>query len=255
MSFRKQLLNIFLPAMLVVFMAGCDFLGKDDPEPGMLTISLSNQINDQSITLEQETYVSSAGHAYNITLLEYILTDVRLVDEDGNVVTIADAHYINADDAASHSLPTIEIAPAKYVSLEFTFGIDGASNEFGTLTRSADFDNMLWPMMMPMGDGTTERYHYMRFEGRYGTDGVFRIHTGPSGGNDYSIDVSLALNMNVDGDDWSLDLISNIDEWLSTPHQWDFTDYGMIMGNQTAQNLVYENGHDVFEVGNVKIGL
>ena len=251
MKTRKKLLNIFLPALLVVFMAGCDFLGKDDPESGTLTISLSNQVSSQALGLESDTYVSAAGLSYNVTLLEYIVSDIQITDEDGNVVSIADAHYVNQADASTYSMGMIEVPPAKYVSLNFTFGIDGEKNEFGTLERSADFDNMLWPMMMPMGDGVMERYHYMRFEGRFGTDGVFRIHTGPSGGNDYSIDVSLPLDMDVDGDDWNLDIVSSIDEWLTQPYDWNFADYGMIMGNQTAQNLVYENGHDVFKLGGV----
>ena len=247
----------FLPCLLMILLvSGCElFGGNDDPEDGVVDVAFEHYGNDQIVTLEQSSHQSEAGHSFTVTLLEYIVTDIALTHEDGTVVSLKGSHYVNKNNPDTWTIASTTIAPGTYTSLSFRFGIEGSENVFGTLERTLAVDNMIWPMMMPMGDGTTERYHYMRFEGRYGTDGVFRIHTGPSGGNDYSIDVSLALNMNVDGDDWSLDLISNIDEWLSTPHQWDFTDYGMIMGNQTAQNLVYENGHDVFEVGNVKIGL
>ena len=105
-------------------------------------------------------------------------------------------------------------------------------------------------MMMPMGDGTTERYHYMRFEGRYGTDGTFRIHNGPSGGGDYSFAVTLPINLEVDGNTASVQIDMNLDQWLTAPNVWDFDDYGMIMGNQGAQSLLQENGASVFSVHN-----
>ena len=197
--------------------------------------------------------LSAVGHQYNVTLLEYIVTDVKLEDEDGNMVDVTASHYLNAADSSTYAIRFVQIPPADYTNLHFTFGIDGAENVFGNLTSSVDYDNMLWPMMMPMGDGTTERYHYMRFEGRYGTDGVFRVHTGPSGGNDFSIDVSIPLTMSVDDGIWNMQVVANLDQWFTQPNDWDFDDYGMIMGNPTAQNLVYENGENVFALGNVKL--
>ena len=41
----------------------------------------------------------------------------------------------------------------------------------------------------------------------------------------------------------------NLDQWLTEPNEWNFEDFGMIMGNQHAQNLVYQNGHSVFKLG------
>ena len=56
MKTQKSLLKTILPALLVVFMAGCDLIGKEDPKPGTLTIAFSNQINGQDLVLEEQNY-------------------------------------------------------------------------------------------------------------------------------------------------------------------------------------------------------
>ncbi len=246
MKLRHHLYRVILPALLLVFLAGCDLFGSDDPEAGTVTVALSNQIGSQDLVLNQRSYTSAAGHDYDVTLVEYIITNIALRNTDGTLVTIATAHYVNEEDASTHTLAPVDVPAGTYDAVQFTFGVEGASNVFGALERSTDFDNMMWPMMMPMGDGTTERYHYMRFEGRYGTDGVFRIHTGPSGGNDYSFETVLPVDIEVDGDNWNVDISMNLDQWLTSPNDWDFDDYGMIMGNPAAQTLIYDNGHTAF---------
>ena len=40
----------------------------------------------------------------------------------------------------------------------------------------------------------------------------------------------------------------NINNWFSTPHVYDFNTYGSaIMQNQEAQNILKENGNNVFK--------
>lgn len=235
-----------LLCLLLFLIAGCDLFGSKDPEPGFVEVAISNQIDGTPIALNQQSYTSPVGHNYSVTLVEYILTNIALVSEDGDLQPIVSAHYVNQEDASTLTLDAVEVPAGRYTALAFTYGIQGADNVFGTLARTADYDNMLWPMMMPMGDGQTERYHYMRFEGRYGTDGVFRIHNGPSGGNDYSIDVSLPIDLDIDGEQLTVNLNANLDQWLTAPHDWNFDDYGMIMGNPAAQTIIYDNGHTVF---------
>lgn len=242
--------RLVLPSLLVIFLAGCELFGSSDPEPGTVSFEIANRINSTDLVMNEQNYQSSAGHDYSVTLVEYIITNIAIVDKDGAHFTLKDAHYVNQEDPSTHTLPAVEIPAGTYNVIEFTFGVEGNDNVFGTLERTTDYDNMMWPMMMPMGDGQTERYHYMRFEGRYGTDGAFRIHTGPSGGNDYSFKVELPLGgLEINGQDWQIGVSMNLDQWLTEPNEWNFDDFGMIMGNPHAQSLIYNNGHSVFKLG------
>ena len=244
---RRSLTGLFL----ILMVTGCDLFGSsDDPESGQLNVSFHHYANNQSIALEQSSHTSAAGHAFSVTLLEYIITDLSITHEDGTVVSLTDARYVNQADPTSSIIESESIEPGRYTSLSFTYGVKGTENVFGTLARTAEMDNMLWPMMPPMGDGTTERYHYMRFEGRYGTDGTFRIHNGPSGGNDYSFDVTLPIDVDIDGNTETVQINMNLEQWLTGPNVWDFDDYGMIMGNAGAQALLQANGATVFSAAN-----
>ena len=247
----KYIVRFLTAAFMLVMIAGCDLFGSsDDPESGSLNVTFQSYANSQTVSLEQSSHTSAVGHSFTVTLLEYIISDLTITHEDGTVVTLADAQYINQSDPASGVIEIPSLEPGRYTSVSFTYGVDGSENVFGTLERTPEMDNMLWPMMPPMGDGTTERYHYMRFEGRYGTDGTFRIHNGPSGGNDYSFEVTLPVDMEIDGNSATIQINMNLEQWLTGPNNWDFDDYGMIMGNAGAQALLQANGASVFSVGN-----
>lgn len=244
--------KLVLTTFLLLMLAGCDLFGAKDPEPGTVSIDVSNKIDGQDLVMNQAAYTSAAGHTYSVTLLEYIISDVALKKADGTLLQLESAHYCNAEDHDSHHVAPQEIPAGDYTAVSFTFGIEQDQNVFGNLDNTAEFTNMMWPAMMPMGDGTTERYHYMRFEGRYGTDGSFRIHAGPSSGNDFSFEVELPLTMGVDGNDWEIEVAMNVDKWLNGSTVWDFDDYGMIMGNPAAQTIVQANGASVFSIANAE---
>lgn len=237
--------QILLLAAVLFLSTGCDTAGR---QAGTLSLDVVNKIDGQNLALNQMNYTSEAGHDYSVTLIEYILTNMQLHRADGTTLSLDDAQYCSEEDHDSRHISDLDIPAGKYTALSFTFGVDGPENTFGSLERTTEFDNMLWPMMAPNGDGTTERYHYMRFEGRYDVDKTFRIHNGPSGGGDYSFDVSLPLSIDVDGQDLEVELVMNLDEWLSNPTVWDFDDYGMIMGNAAAQAIVQANGASVFSI-------
>ena len=244
---QKNINRFTLGLFMVLLVTGCDLFGSsDDPEPGTLSVAFHHYANSQDLVLEQSSHTSAIGHTFTVTLLEYIVTDISVTHENGTVVSIADAQYINQDDPASQVIESPSLEPGRYTSISFTYGVKGSENVFGTLARTPDMDNMLWPMMPPMGDGSTERYHYMRFEGRYGTDGTFRIHSGPTGGSDYSFDVTLPANIEIDGNSATIQINMNLEQWLTGPNTWDFDDYGMIMGNAGAQSLIQANGSTVF---------
>jgi hypothetical protein len=227
-------------------LTGCD--SSSTREPGSVVLVLGHSVDDEALVTNQMQYTSPAGHTYGVSLLEYLISDVVLIQEGGTEVPVAAVHYRNANDPATRQLTASDVPAGHYTGLSFIFGVQGEDNVFGSLPRTTAYDNMMWPAMMPMGDGTTERYHYMRFEGNYDASSAFLIHAGPSSGGDYSYTFTLPVDLNVDGNTWEVELQMNLNEWLTDPNTWDFDDYGMIMGNPSAQALLKANGTDVFSV-------
>jgi uncharacterized protein (DUF2237 family) len=234
----------FLVATLACIGCGSD---ADDADQGTITIDLDHTIAGAELEPETIAYSNAAGNEYGVTRLEYILSDIYLEKKDGTRSLVAAQHYRNAFDSGTRSL-SAQVDGGNYSALVFTFGIDGERNLTGSLPNSAVYNNMAWPV--PMGGG----YHYMRFEGLYSNgDEVasFLTHTGPSGGNDYSIDIALPLTLTIDGDEWALTVLMDLNQWYETPITYDLNGSGPIMGKPDIQAILQTNGPSVFSLGKV----
>ncbi len=234
--------------MKYLILAACCLLvacGDSDEDQGEVTIYFNHTVAGADLEHEHILYTNAAGNEYGVTRLEYIVSDIALETAGGKRVALAEFHYRNAFVGATRSI-SAKVPGGEYTALRFTFGIDGASNETGALPSVDHFNNMAWPA--PMGGG----YHYMRMEGLFRTDdgeGAFLTHTGPAGGEDFSLAVSLPLSLTVSGDEWAIAVVMDLNEWYDAPSLYDFNGRGGIMGSADAQLILQENGATVFSLG------
>ncbi|HJP30424.1 MAG TPA: MbnP family protein [Candidatus Latescibacteria bacterium] len=220
--------------------------GDDEDDAGTLTVHFDHQIADETLDIDaMAIYTNAAGNTYTVSRLEYIVTDIDLIRDDGATYHLRDEHYRNAASAATTSFTAIGVPAAQYSACRFVFGIDPARNVTGALPNTSDFNNMEWPA--PMGGG----YHYMRLEGLFDDGGesqAFLSHLGPSGGSDFSFVVELPLSLHVDGEDSEIHIVMDVNEWFEDPVVYDLAGQGMIMGNADAQLTHQANGATVFTV-------
>ena len=232
---------------LTVFVSGCSDDDKDDA--GTVTITLEHRVDGHDLVFNSNEYTNAAGNQYEVVKLEYITSDFQLIDADGGSVPIKDHHYRHAGRPSTQKFTALKVPAGDYTALSFTFGTDGADNMTGVLPNEADYNNMAWP------DAIGGGYHYMKLEGNFeaGDDqGAFLVHTGPSGGGDFSIDVELPLMLHLDGDEWAVQVVMNVNEWFTGPNDYDFSGRGGIMGNAGAQTTLAENGASIFSLGSVR---
>ena len=227
------------------FLVAC---GDSDNDQGEVTVHFNHTIGGADLKHADILYTNAAGNEYGVTRLEYIVSDIALETAAGKRVELAEFHYRNAFVNATRSVAA-KVPGGEYATLRFTFGIDDAKNETGALPSVDHFNNMAWPT--PMGGG----YHYMRMEGLFRTDdgeGAFLTHTGPADGEDFSFAVSLPLSLIVSGDEWTIAVIMNLNEWYDAPSLYDFNGRGGIMSNADAQLTLQGNGATVFSLGSIE---
>ena len=242
---NRSILSVL--ALLLVSLYGCGDDDKDDA--GTVTVSLEHVVDGEDLTLHSDEYANAAGNRYEVLTLEYITSDFRLIDADGGAVPIKDRHYRDAARPATQKFTAVKVPAGDYTALAFTFGITGEDNLTGALPNEADYNGMAWPDVIGGG------YHYMKLEGNFAAgdeEGAFLVHTGPSGGIDYSIDLHLPIVLHLDGDEWAIQVVMDINEWFTEPNVYDFAGRGGIMGNADAQTLLQENGTSIFSLGFVQ---
>ena len=250
MNFFPKLISVSL--LISFFLFSCK---KDPVDPGsefvQLEFAISNQVDGAELIFDDIKYTNEAGNTYSVVTLKYFISDITLHNTDGSFILIDDEHYVDATDPSTLVYsPEDSIPNGEYSHISFTFGLNDTKNVDGYFTNAPEI-NMQWPPAMGQG------FHYLKLEGKFDSVGVvknYNTHTGPSMNNPFFIDVTLpASSFTADGKDMSIDLMMNINKWYSNPNMYDFNTFGQaIMGNQTAQKQLQENGADVFSVTGIE---
>ena len=167
-------------------------------------------------------------------------------------IFIDEEHYVDAFDALTHTYTTASTLEqgASFDSVRFTFGFDTIKNQNGLFVNAPE-SNMAWPPAMGKG------FHYMKLEGKFDSSGTiknYNTHTGESMGNPYYVLVTLpSSNFTVGATGVEVHINMDINKWYDNP-VYDYNTYGMmIMGNQTAQQQIMQNGENVFSIDHIHL--
>ena len=255
------------PKLLLMLLVVCAVSCTKHDERAYVDLNIGYEVNGEALATDTLCYTNEAGNPFLITEIQWFLSNVQLLNQEGewhtmlqreaidSVAELTDhIFYIDTDIPESQVLHGKKIPVGHYTALRFTFGLDETDNETGLYNDPPESD-MFWPDMLGGG------YHYMKLNGKFaGGDGRLKplaVHLG-IGQNEnltqfyqnYYI-VELPINFNVKANTENhLDLTMVIDNWFRNPNTIDFNELGSgIMQNQTAQRLFNGNGKDVFKIG------
>lgn len=241
--------KIFIPFIALVAMTITSCEKEDDQQEfSNVSLSFSHKVGSENLEFDTLKYTNVANHKYEVTKLEYFVSNITFHHSNGEEYTVAGPLYVNAEEANTLNQAGLELPQGNYSGVSLTMGLDTAMNKSNTLT-TAEAVAMAWPDQMGGG------YHYMKFEGRYdsletGNVKNFALHTGASGGTAYDFKSEfLNANFTVGADNLVLNITMDVNEWFTGDNVYDFVDYGSrIMGNQSAQLHLKNNGPSVFNI-------
>jgi len=249
--FIKQLpLNLVVVLILLTsVVSSCkkDEAKPDDTKPPIASyLRFNHEVDGTEVEYDTLKYINAFGNTFSIETIRYFISNVEFVKANGEVVAIDSAIYIDPRNPGYESKTYTSALPnGTYTEMRFTFGLDSAMNQTGAFPNFPE-TAMEWPMMMGGG------YHYMKLEGKYLDDDSynhFNFHTGPLDGNKNYFQVAIPINLIVDDGSFDLTLTMEIQNWFKNPYTFDLTSISSgMMGNQNNQEIVKNNGHDVFHV-------
>lgn len=259
-----------LPPILIISLltsiAACKKSEDRTIPSGNVIFTMQHFVNGAILHKNELIYTNDAGNQYLITEVKYFISDITFYHPDGSRSMIRegkDIFYIDEDIPEAKTLRFPDRIPAgSYDSITFIFGIPEAKNKSFAFVNPPEV-NMAWPQVLGGG------YHYLMMNGKWkDTSGIiqsFNFHLGIGQlyhGNNYSTDSIYAFVQNYftvrlpgsgftlrDGETLKLNLQMNIESWFNTPHIYDHNYWGgAIMQNQTALEMVKENGCNVFSI-------
>lgn len=154
--------------LTLFFLQSC----KSGPDPGTnntLTLSFTNQIGNQLVSLGNEKYKNAAGEDFTITTLNYFISNISLKKSDGTLYTLPqDSSYflVKETNMASKKIVLRGVPTGEYTELRLMIGVDSLRNTMDISRRKGvldpgdathDGDGMYWSW--------NSGYIFMKLEG------------------------------------------------------------------------------------------
>jgi hypothetical protein len=222
---------------------------EKDNIPASVNIRLKQIANEKPVLLNEWIYESPAGHPYKIRRLQMLLSDFELHTTNGEIIIYDMYHYFEFSKVEGYNFTLKDIPVNSYNKIVFNFGLDEEKNQNNAYPNDYDMINFKWPSQMGIG------YHYMRFEVTADSLGSgvikdFNIHTGATNGNQNYLTFEIPFDETfIQNQNFTIDLIMDMNQWFKDPLIFDWEHYGQgIMGNQEAQSVLKNNGHNTFTV-------
>ncbi len=176
--------NIGFILCLLIFI-GCESDSDvNEQNTGNLNLIFHNTVGANEFVLSNATYANSHNESFTVNELKYIISNISLLQDNGNTYTIpiADSYFV-IDASSTLSALLIDIPVGNYTEIQFGFGVDPTQYpiESGTLNfvPTAEEAGMLWSW--------SAGYKFLKFEGNYSTTAditenqPFNYHVGSHG--------------------------------------------------------------------------
>jgi hypothetical protein len=202
-------------------------------------------------------YTNANGEQLSIERLRYLISKITFQNSNGTTVVVDGYNLVDVTNNTNLSYsPNVQIPKGTYTNVSFTFGFDNEDNIDGAY---ADLNTEIWNVPIMLGGG----YHFMQLEGKFiddmATEVGYQYHAIRAVNNSdpnnlqfqdtfFTVDLGgVTINDNV-----SFEIKMNIAEWFKNPIQWDLNElHSTLMPNFGAQIMMYQNGQNVFTLGNV----
>lgn len=284
---NRSYIFMFLSILIFAFFTSCEKKTSEN-ELGSISVSVKHTINGEAAVFDQFIYTNEAGNQYELSEIQWFITNLALIGEDGSKISIMDendAWYIDSDIPESMQRSFNQIPEGAYVKLQFTFGFSKETNQSHRFVNSPE-SFMFWPQYLGGG------YHYMKLNGKWmnenGLKEPFNFHLGIGQIYDSTATKSEYVDLtsccakdhcegysppakilpvkefvhndftlifdNLDlfvksGEEVELKMEMKIENWFKGPHVYDHNVWGgSIMQQQEAMKLGAENGIDVFSI-------
>jgi len=239
-----RLTNLLLITLFASVLVISSCKKETEKQDAQLYFVFSHRVGSENLESDTLKYTNAAANKYSVSTLKYFISSISMTKSDGSNYVFDVAHYVDAFDPTTTTFILPNLAPAgEYESLSFIFGLNEDLNISGAFPNQPE-SNMEWPL--PMGGG----YHYMKLEGKFdSTNSVknYQAHFGRLMESPHFFEITLPnISLNVDGLAITFNIKMDINKWWETPNTLDLNNMSGIMGNETVQQQLEQNGTNVF---------
>lgn len=144
-----------------------------------LDVQIEHYFNDSKIVFDSETYFNEFGNELSVSKLRYLISDIRLTDEFGNIKHFEN-QYVYIDASKNRDTFTLfGIDAGNYTNLTYNIGVDSLANHSNPTLLYADHPLSL--IVHNLHWGWIDGYIFFSLEGNLhyqGNKQLFTYHLG-----------------------------------------------------------------------------
>lgn len=235
--------NFSLIILIMLLLTACSKNENLFPEKVKLRVNIKHFVDSASLDFDTISYVNAAGNNFEITRLEYYISDIVLHSDFLGDYASPGIFYVSPNLPQYTSFVLADVPSGQYNSISFKIGISPDQNISYSLPNTAENISMAWPDMMGGG------YHFLKLEGHYIHNSIpegFAVHLGS---NNYYSSCSITKDFFIGYSPYQINLEMDINEWFKSPHIYDLqSDGSYTMGDTLLMRKIKENGFNVFEL-------
>ena len=200
-------------------------------------------------------YTNANGELLSIERLRYLVSDITFTSTNNEIIELDVYNLVDLTNNNGLSFSPDSTIPTGNYNVSFTFGLDNEDNSKNYLDLNSESFNV--PDMLGGG------YHYMQFDGKFinssAAEQGFNYHAiravdNPGANPTFPQDTFFTVNLGVIEitNNTEIEIKMDIAEWFKDPNQWDLNTLNqMLMPNSSAQIMMFQNGQNVFSLGEI----
>lgn len=229
-----QLYRLLLLALVFPLLTSCNDDDEETTPSADVTVQFRNLVAGQNITLGQ-TYTSPSGDTYTVEDFKYYISNVKLLNANGDVVYTEPESYHLINETAGNTAFTLAGVPAgSYSKIAFSMGVDEARN------HSTDQEGDLDPSSDMVWDWDTG-YKFLLLEGTYTGDadaGGLIFHIGQDENyTTFTMPLESPLTIRTKSG-YTLQVSTELNALFQQPNLIDFDEMNAAMGGENARKIV-----------------
>jgi hypothetical protein len=128
--------SLFIPVLFLLILSGCSkdpaYESSADGAQGTFSLNIDTRVRDQFFKLNKD-YYDVKGYRYNVTTLQYYISHLSLVKEDGTLQEVSDVALMDYETSNLGDIQKVSAkAPAgTYTGIRFWLGVDSVLNNKG----------------------------------------------------------------------------------------------------------------------------
>lgn len=202
-NFSTRILMMALALATVFSTASCDKEDDHDHEGhGHMHVHFNNLFGANQELQYDSIHTTGNGRNYTISLSQYYISNVRLVNHDGEEVPF-DGTYLLAKTGVENELELDDVPAGHYTGIKFNVGVDSTTNHADPSLQSSSSPLALQTPSMHWS--WNSGYIFFRLEGMVDTTGtpdgtvddMYYYHLGTDA---YLLEVSLPIDAQVTAD-------------------------------------------------------